>query len=455
VRPDSLRAYRRGAALFLLGLATLVSDASAGVNTWTTGGPLAGRVPGLAADLEVPGLVYASIVDDRRGVSGTFRTTTNGVRWTRLGLDVPIGALATGPARTVYAGGDNSADFKSADAGGTWHQISPLNTTARVSFIRVDARAESRVYREAVATVWPTGPPPGFLYRSFDGGSTWESIQQDLGFGVVWDMAIDPINEAVLYAVKDSGYYKSEDFGTTWSRVQNNLPTAEVRALVLDPVSPGTVYAAGLHGFYRSRDSGLSFSRIGSGLPGSAIDALISMPSQPGRLFAGTRTDGVYATADAGDTWFPFNSGLGNLEITSLALDASGAWLHAGTAAGVYDYQFGSETLVLNVAHQFRAQAFARDQRTGGTGTGFAKALGDLAGYFSIPELTQSPDTPEVFVKIVDGRAINGRYWIFHGGLTDLEYTLTVTEEATGRVKTYFKPAGSACGEFDTAAFGP
>ena len=112
-------------------------------------------------------------------------------------------------------------------------------------------------------------------------------------------------------------------------------------------------------------------------------------------------------------------------------------------------------TLVLNVSHPFRIELVARDPRTGATGAGHSKYLSDLAGYFSLPTLTLSPETPEVFVKIVDGRAVNGRFWVFHGGLTDLEYTLTVTEESSGRTKTYFKAAGSPCGEFDTAAFGP
>jgi hypothetical protein len=61
--------------------------------------------------------------------------------------------------------------------------------------------------------------------------------------------------------------------------------------------------------------------------------------------------------------------------------------------------------------------------------------------------------SPEVFVKILDGRVINGSFWVFYSGLTDLEYTVTVQELDTARVKTYVKPAGSACGGFDTDAF--
>lgn len=95
----------------------------------------------------------------------------------------------------------------------------------------------------------------------------------------------------------------------------------------------------------------------------------------------------------------------------------------------------------------------ARDHRSGKTGAGQAIPQNSIFGYFSIPALTNNSSNPEVFVKILDGRAVNGKYWAFYGGLTDLEYTLTVTDTITGAVKRYSKAGGSACGGFDTGAF--
>jgi hypothetical protein len=112
-----------------------------------------------------------------------------------------------------------------------------------------------------------------------------------------------------------------------------------------------------------------------------------------------------------------------------------------------------SATLCLNSAHPFFVTLSARDQRTGHTGTGLAIPQNDIFGYFSIPDLTSNPQNPEVFVKVLDGRGVNGFFWVFYSGLTDLEYTVTVQERDTGRVRTYVKPAGSACGGFDTTAF--
>src|SRR5262249_49174316 len=74
---------------------------------------------------------------------------------------------------------------------------------------------------------------------------------------------------------------------------------------------------------------------------------------------------------------------------------------------------------------------------------------------FSFPAPTGSLDNPEVFVKILDGRIINGEFWVFYGHLTDLIYDLTVTELSTGLVKTYHKDAGAVAGGNDTSGFHP
>ncbi|MYA08392.1 MAG: leucine-rich repeat domain-containing protein [Holophagales bacterium] len=61
----------------------------------------------------------------------------------------------------------------------------------------------------------------------------------------------------------------------------------------------------------------------------------------------------------------------------------------------------------------------------------------------------------EALVKILDGTGVNGRFWVYSGGLSDLEYTLSVTDRHTGVVKEYRNEAGGVCGQGDTDAFGP
>lgn len=111
-----------------------------------------------------------------------------------------------------------------------------------------------------------------------------------------------------------------------------------------------------------------------------------------------------------------------------------------------------NNTLCLN-SGRFHVTLLARDQRTGNTGTGLAIPSNDLFGYFAIPALTYNPSNPEVFVKVLDGRSLNGRFWVFYNGLTDLQFTLMIVDTFTGVTRTYNKDPGSACGGFDTSAF--
>lgn len=113
-----------------------------------------------------------------------------------------------------------------------------------------------------------------------------------------------------------------------------------------------------------------------------------------------------------------------------------------------------SDTLVLSSAHPFNITLVATDQHHGNiTGAGVALPQTDTFGYFSLPSLTQNPSNPEVFVKVLDARTINGSYWIFYGHLTDLVYDLTVTDTVTGISVTYHKDAGVTAGGADTSSF--
>jgi hypothetical protein len=106
---------------------------------------------------------------------------------------------------------------------------------------------------------------------------------------------------------------------------------------------------------------------------------------------------------------------------------------------------------------RFHATLRATDPRTGQTVEGEAVPRADGFGYFSLPGFTGDPSFPEVFIKMTDGTALPGNhFWVFHAGLTDVEYTLTVTDQLTGAVRTYRRDAphgAELCGEADTSAF--
>ena len=64
-----------------------------------------------------------------------------------------------------------------------------------------------------------------------------------------------------------------------------------------------------------------------------------------------------------------------------------------------------------------------------------------------------APANIELLVKVLDGRPVNGRHWVFYGALSDVEYWLTVTDTATGQTREYRNPPGTLCGRADTSAF--
>ena len=90
-----------------------------------------------------------------------------------------------------------------------------------------------------------------------------------------------------------------------------------------------------------------------------------------------------------------------------------------------------------------------RDPRTGNTGSGTAIPGTDRSGYFWFFR----DDNVELVVKVLDGRPVNGHWWVFYGALTDVEYTLRVVDSESGSERSYHNPPGRICGQADTGAF--
>jgi acid phosphatase type 7 len=125
---------------------------------------------------------------------------------------------------------------------------------------------------------------------------------------------------------------------------------------------------------------------------------------------------------------------------------AGGTFTDSGTAAC---HSAAGDTLPL-LGGRFRAQVAWRDfAGTTGTGRRVPTAAGDSGVFWFF-----HPDNWELLVKMVDGCAANGRFWVFGAGVTNVEYELTVTDTATGRSARYANPLGQvASAVADTRAF--
>lgn len=110
----------------------------------------------------------------------------------------------------------------------------------------------------------------------------------------------------------------------------------------------------------------------------------------------------------------------------------------------------GESTPLALQSDRFEVTLTWRNPRTPGEGPhrGWARPFTDAAGFYWF----FTPDNLEVAIKILDARAVNDRFWVFHAGLTHLEYRLEVTDTVTGRSRTYRRPAGSLCGGADVTS---
>jgi hypothetical protein len=203
----------------------------------------------------------------------------------------------------------------------------------------------------------------------------------------------------------------------------------------------------------------------------------------------------VPLTDDTGAFWF---FGESNLELMIKVLDGTAVngnfWVYSGALSNVEytitvtDAATGAERSYHNPAGQFASladvEAFpsaaastAGTAKTPGTVTAAGASLA-VAGHFTVEVQFTDPRTGtaaqatavpltadtgafwffdpsnlELMVKVLDGRAVNGRFWVFFGALSDVGYTLTVTDTQTGQQRTYRNDPGSLASRADTAAF--
>jgi hypothetical protein len=100
-------------------------------------------------------------------------------------------------------------------------------------------------------------------------------------------------------------------------------------------------------------------------------------------------------------------------------------------------------------ASRFRVQVAWQVPAQGTSGIGNGIALTTDTGEFWF----FSANTIELVVKVVDGRAFNNKYWVFYGALSNVQYTITVTDTTNGAIKTYQNPSGNLASVADVSAF--
>src|SRR5262249_20838821 len=162
---------------------------------------------------------------------------------------------------------------------------------------------------------------------------------------------------------------------------------------------------------------------------------------------------GAFARRDAATTWPAANTGLSNTDVHALAIDPINASrVYAGTSGGgvfVDTFSVGScnsQTLCL-AGGRFQVQVTWNDG--GQIRTGQATPVTPNSGSFWF----LTADNLELTVKVLDGRTVNGKWWVFLGALSNIEYTVLVTDTLTLSTRSYFNPSGHLASVADTSAF--
>ncbi len=260
---------------------------------WRMIGPFrASRTKAAAGIPSQPNVFYVGVVD-----GGVWKTTDYGRTWNPIFDEQPsgsIGAIAVAPSNpnVIYVGSGEGLQrpdlsvgdgmYKSTDAGATWTHLG-LRDGQQIPQIAVDPRDPDKLYVAVLGHPYGPNAERG-LFKSTDGGRTFQKVlYKDENTGAV-DVVLDPSNPDVVYAVlwearqgpwengqfsgPGSGLFKSTDGGATWKRLTAGLPT---------------------------------FEQDGLGRIGIAV-----APSMPSRMFASVearRGGGLYRSDDAGETW--------------------------------------------------------------------------------------------------------------------------------------------------------
>jgi photosystem II stability/assembly factor-like uncharacterized protein len=347
-------------------------------NPWVLLGPtnIGGRVTDIEMSLTNFDTIYAGIAS-----GGVFKSVDGGTSWLPIFDEtstMSIGDLVLDPTNPniIYAGtgevnggggsvtyGGNGV-YKSTDGGTTWNYLG-LASTEYISRIVVNPLNPQTVFLGAMGKLFGKNSERG-LYRSTDGGVTWENklfISDSTGcidvavnaadpnivYAAMWERIRKP--DRLTYGGPTCGLYRSTDGGETWTELinglPNNTPSLGRIGISISSSSPNTLYAiyadniGYFAGVYKSTNNGDSWTRTNDG----ALNSLFSSygwwfgnirvdPSNPNNVFV-MGLD-VYKTTNGGSSW-SYSSG-------SMHVDQHGMYIHpanpnfiiAGNDGGVY-----------------------------------------------------------------------------------------------------------------------
>jgi photosystem II stability/assembly factor-like uncharacterized protein len=327
---------------------------------------------GRVADFAVtPGARHRYFVAVASG--GVWKTENAGTTWQPVFDDegsYSIGCLAMDPSNpnVLWVGtGENNSQrsvsfgdgvYKTLDGGTTWTNLG-LKDSEHIGMIAIDPRDTDVVYVAAQGPLWRAGGDRG-LYKTTDGGTTWDKILdtgEDTG---VSEIHLDPRDPDTLYAAAyqrrrrvwtlinggpESGLYKSTDGGGSWRELTNGLPEVDLGRIgvAVSPADPDVIYAIveaarGEGGVFRSTDRGENWAKRSDYMSTSPqyYNELVADPQNVDRVYSlDTR---LHVSVDGGATFERVGEEHKHVDNHALWIDPDDPdYLLAGCDGGVYE----------------------------------------------------------------------------------------------------------------------
>ena len=313
---------------------------------WRMIGPhRGGRTVGATGVPQQPNTFYIGVNN-----GGVWKTTDFGRTWFPIFDDQPTGSIgdvivAPSNPNTIYVGSGEGIQrpdlstgdgiYKSTDAGKTWTNVG-LKDAQQIGGLAIDPSNENKVFVAALGHPYGPNKERG-VYRTTDGGKTWQQVLYiDENTGAI-QVTIDPINPNIVFADmwagrqgpwengswngKESGLFKSTDGGNTWKKITKGLPTTEQGlgriGFCIAPSDDNRMYAtvdAGKYGgIYRSDDAGESWTNINSDQRfwGRGADFGEVKVDPKNRDIVYSANVVTWKSIDAGKTWAAFRGAPG------------------------------------------------------------------------------------------------------------------------------------------------